>query len=75
MQIQAIRSLLSRRPFLPFSIHLADGRVIPVRHPDMLVISPSGATAETFLNFENPEVIPLDRVTSVESARAGSPRG
>lgn len=75
MQIHAIRSMLSRRPFVPFVMHLADGRAIPIRHPDMLVLSPNGATAETFLNFETKEVIPLDRVTSVESSDVGSSRG
>ncbi|QDV38094.1 hypothetical protein [Tautonia plasticadhaerens] len=75
MQIQAIRSMLSRRPFVPFALHLADGRVIPIRHPDMLVISPNGATAETFVNYETREVIPLDRVASLDTPGAGSPGG
>ena len=75
MHTTAIRSLLARRPFVPFEMHLADGRSIPIRHPDMLVISPGGATVTTFVDFETLVVIPLDRVASLETAGVGSSRG
>ena len=70
MHTEAIRSLLARRPFVPFEMRLSDGRTIPVRHPDMLIIAPGGATAETFEGFEMLKVIPLDRVTALETTVA-----
>jgi hypothetical protein len=30
-----------RRPFLPFRLHLADGGVFDVRHPEMLMMAPA----------------------------------
>lgn len=79
MYVDAIRSLLHRRPFVPFELRLSDGRTIVVRHPDMLVLNPGGTTASTFLGFEQLTVIPLDRVTALETipsrpAPGGHPR-
>ena len=40
MDIQGIREALHRQPFEPFSIRLADGRSLPVAHPDFVAIGP-----------------------------------
>jgi hypothetical protein len=40
MDIQGIREALHRQPFEPFSIRLADGRSLPVPHPDFVAIGP-----------------------------------
>ena len=36
MRIQELREAKNRRPFEPFDIHLADGRGVPIGHPDAL---------------------------------------
>jgi hypothetical protein len=36
MRLDDLKQAKGRRPFEPFEIHLADGREIPVRHPDAL---------------------------------------
>ena len=38
MDLQGIREALRRQPFEPFSICLADGRSLPVRHPEMVAV-------------------------------------
>ncbi len=38
MDLQGIREALRRQPFEPFSICLADGRSLPVPHPEMVAI-------------------------------------
>ncbi|MEX2140531.1 MAG: hypothetical protein WD894_14810 [Pirellulales bacterium] len=38
MDIQGVREAIHRQPFKPFEIRLADGRSIPVRHPDFVAI-------------------------------------
>ena len=38
MDLQGIREALQRQPFEPFSIRLADGRSLPVPHPEMVAI-------------------------------------
>jgi hypothetical protein len=40
MDIQGIREALHREPFEPFSIRLADGRSLPVSHPDFVALGP-----------------------------------
>jgi len=38
MDLQGIREALHRQPFEPFNIRLADGRSVPVRHPDFVAV-------------------------------------
>jgi hypothetical protein len=38
MNLDGIRSALRREPFHPFAIRLADGRSVPVRHPEFVAI-------------------------------------
>ena len=66
-----IREMSRRVPFAPFTIHMTDGQAIPVRHPAMLLISPGGATAATFVGDEALKVIHLVQVTSVETVDVG----
>ena len=36
MRLDDLRDAKNRRPFEPFDIHLADGRAIPIGHPDAI---------------------------------------
>jgi hypothetical protein len=38
MDIEGIREALRRQPFEPFAFRLADGRSLPVPHPEMVVV-------------------------------------
>jgi hypothetical protein len=40
MDIDEIRGALHRQPFEPFTIRLADGRSLPVPHPDFVAVAP-----------------------------------
>jgi hypothetical protein len=40
MDLNGIREALRRQPFESFSIGLADGRVLPVPHPDFVALTP-----------------------------------
>ena len=35
---ETIRELLQQKPFEPFEIHLSNGDVVPVRHPEMALV-------------------------------------
>jgi len=37
-----MRNQLHAQPFRPFVIRLADGRAIPVQHPDFAAVAPNG---------------------------------
>ena len=39
MDLNGIREALHRQPFEPFAIRLADGRALPVPHPDFVAVS------------------------------------
>ncbi len=38
MDLAGIREALQHRPFEPFSMRLADGRSLAVRHPEMVAV-------------------------------------
>ncbi|HEV2969586.1 MAG TPA: hypothetical protein VGY55_06315 [Pirellulales bacterium] len=40
MNIDGLRSALRREPFQQFAIRLADGRTVPVRHPEFVAVGP-----------------------------------
>lgn len=42
MQVEEIRTLLHGQPFVPFTVHLADGRAMRVEHPDFVATAPEG---------------------------------
>jgi hypothetical protein len=42
MTFEQLRRMHQARPFQPFDIFLADGRSLPVDHPEMLAIAPPG---------------------------------
>ena len=43
MDIGGLRNALQKQPFELFAIRLADGRSIPVRHPEFVALSPRRA--------------------------------
>ncbi|MEM6750435.1 MAG: hypothetical protein AAGA57_04770 [Planctomycetota bacterium] len=42
MTAEQISTVLLAQPFLPFTIHVADGRSFRVKHPDYVSRSPAG---------------------------------
>ena len=40
MNLDGLRSALHRKPFEPFAIRLADGRAVPVKHPEFVAVGP-----------------------------------
>ena len=35
---ETVRELLQQHPFEPFELHMSDGDVVPVRHPEMALV-------------------------------------
>ena len=48
MTIEKFREMIHANPFTPFSVRLADGKSIPVVHPDFASTSQSGRIACIF---------------------------
>lgn len=40
MDIAGVQEALRHQPFEPFSLSLADGRKLPVKHPDFVAVHP-----------------------------------
>jgi hypothetical protein len=80
MTSDKLREVLRTEPFQPFVIHMADGRALPVTHPELMAISPSGRIAylfETGARQDSGHHIDILMITSIEvqAARPGTGRG
>jgi hypothetical protein len=74
MTIEQLRRKHQARPFQAFDIHLADGRSVPVDHPEVLAIPPPGRTIGVGLQDGTIEIIDLLLVTSLKPRANGSLR-
>ena len=72
MTIEQLRKKHGARPFVPFDVHLADGRAIPVRHPEFLSQSPTGRTISIGLDDGTHEIVDLLLVTSLKAVANGA---
>jgi hypothetical protein len=75
MTVEQIRKLHQARPFQPFDIHLADGRSLPVYHPELLAVPPPGRTIGVGLDDGTIEIVDLLLVTSLKPRANGQSRG
>ncbi|MCI0637228.1 MAG: hypothetical protein L0206_25430 [Actinobacteria bacterium] len=66
MTIGKIREARAARPFVPFVIHLADGREVPVRSPESMLPSPSGRRIVVFQPDDRMDVVDLLLVAELE---------
>ena len=66
MTIEQLRNFYSAQPFQPFIMHLADGRAIPVLHPEFMASAPSGRTITVYQPDDTLNVIDLLLVTDLE---------
>jgi hypothetical protein len=75
MRAEEIRNAQRAQPFLPFTMHLADGREFTVVHPDFLWVSRAGRFAIVEDLAGNSEHIdPLMVVSlTIPAGRAESP--
>jgi hypothetical protein len=75
MTIEKLRKLYDSRPFQPFIIHLADGRDIPVSHPEFMASAPSGRTITVYLPDDTLEIVDILLVTDLEVPTSGNGSG
>jgi hypothetical protein len=66
MTIEQLRKMHQAQPFQPFDIHLADGRSLPVDHPEFLAVTPPGRTIGVGLSDGTIEVVDLLLVTTLK---------
>jgi hypothetical protein len=66
MTIEKLHRMHQARPFQPFDIHLADGRTLPVHHPEFLAQSPAGRTIAVGHTDGTLEIVDLLLVVSLK---------
>ncbi len=66
MTLEQIRQVHEARPFQPFTLRLADGSKVRVRHPEFLARSPTGRTVVVFGSDESFEIVDLPLAAAIE---------
>lgn len=66
MRIEQLRQRWAVEPFRPFTIHLADGRGLLVKHREFLAISPSGRSIIVYQPDDSFNLVDLMLVTDLE---------
>jgi hypothetical protein len=74
MTIDKIREAYEAQPFRPFTLHLADGRELPVPHREFLALFPSGRTIIICGPGDAHNVVDLYLVTDLEFKAKNGPR-
>ena len=69
MTIQQLRKADQKKPFEQFTLKLADGTEVPVRHSENLSYSESGRTVLVVTGDDDYEVVDLLLVTAIRVAR------
>ncbi len=64
MTVDQIRKVHRREPFQPFDFFVADGRTLPVEHPECLAIA--GRTIAVARRDETIETVDLLLITSIK---------
>ncbi len=72
MTVEQFRTAIRMAPFRPFSVRLADGGTVAVRHPEMVALHPTGRTTVVIQPNGGWHVIDLLLVTALEY---GEPEG
>lgn len=74
MTVERMRGVLDAQPFRVFTIHLADGREITVKHREFAASSPSGRTIVLFQPDDSMNIIDLMLVTDLEVGAPEDPK-
>ena len=72
MTIEQLREAFHTEPFRPFTLHLADGREIPVPSREMIMPAPNGRTLAVYVDDDRLNIIDLLLVTDLEFQLGGS---
>lgn len=70
MTIEQVRNLYNAQPFVPFIMHLADGREVPVRSREFMASAPNGRTVIVYQPDNTFNVVDLLLVTDLEAKQA-----
>jgi hypothetical protein len=73
--VEKLRELYNTRPFQRFVIHIADGREIPVPHPEWMLFVPGTRLVHVAQRDSTVNIIDVMLVTDVELKPNGKAKG
>ena len=65
MNIEKIRHLCKTEHFVPFTVHLPDGRAVAVEHPDFVAFAPSGRLISVYHADDSESIIDVMLVSDI----------
>jgi hypothetical protein len=65
MTADEIRRHITAQPFRPFSLHVTDGRTIPVSHRDFALVSPRGRLIDVYQVDDTHDILDILLITGV----------
>jgi hypothetical protein len=74
MTVERFQQVMSATPFRPFTIHLADGKSVPVVSPEFVSPSPSGRTIVVWQPDDRMNILDLLLVIKLEVEPANGHR-
>ena len=77
MTIEQFRATIrqQQQPFRDFTIHMVDGQVFPVAHPDGVAVSPTGRTVIVLQPDDSSSVVDLLLMSELEMPPTQSKAG
>lgn len=74
MNTDAIQAMVRRQPFVPFEVHLSNGEVHEVRHPENAILMKSNLLV-VYPENDNFVICSLSHISNVQPAQsAANPR-
>lgn len=65
MTLQQLRAAHQAQPFRPFTLQLADGDRVEIRHPEVMMITPGGRTIYVAISEEEVKIIDTFLITAI----------
>ena len=66
MRAENVKEAAHAQPFVPFTLHLADGRSATVPGPDCVAISPKGRTVIVWTEDDRQRIIDMTMITEIQ---------
>jgi hypothetical protein len=66
MKLDPLKTVSHTKPFIPFTICMADGNVFRIEHPEFLSIFPSGRYAIVFQDDDSHSILDVAMITELK---------
>jgi hypothetical protein len=75
MTADELRKHINTQPLRTFTIHVADGRRVPVVHRDFILVSPKGRLVDVYQPDDAHDILDVMLITGLEFGPPSPPAG